>query len=189
MNFFSNLFKNVSINDVSGLTDELKCIYISELYKKEEKSILVVCNSLFEANKFYQSLKNYCNDVLFFPMDDFLTSEILAVSPDFKMTRLETLNNVCSRKIIVTNLMGYLRFLPLKTTFLNSYIDLSVNDEIDIKELENKLYNIGYVKETIVDKTGTMACRGYVLDIFPINSEHPIRIEFWGNQIESIRKL
>jgi len=189
MNFFNSLFDNVSIKNVSGLTDELKCIYISELFKREDKSILVVCNSLFEANKFYQTIKSYCIDTLFFPMDDFLTSEILAVSPDFKMTRLETLNDSKNKKIIVTNLMGYLRFLPTKELFLNNYINLKENDEYDIKELEKRLYNIGYIKETIVDKTGTMACRGYVLDVFPINYDNPIRIEFWGNQIESIRKF
>ena len=187
--FFNNLFNNIDLNNVSGLTDELKCIYISQLYKRFDKPILVVCNSLFEANKMFQTLKLYCDDVLFFPMDDFLTSEILAVSPDFKMTRLETLNDARKNKIVVTNLMGYLRFLPRKELFFNNYIDLNVNDEIDIKELERKLYNIGYTKEIIVDKTGTMACRGYVLDVFPINSDNPIRIEFWGNEIESIRKF
>ena len=187
MKFFEQLFNNVEIKDVSGLTDELKCIYIYQLYKKFDRSILVVCNSIYEANKFYQSISNYCDDALFFPMDDFLTSEILAVSPDFKMTRLETLNDTKSKKNIVTNLMGYLRFLPKKELFFNSYINLCINDEYDIKELENKLYNIGYDKEAVVDKTGTMACRGYVLDVFPINFENPIRIEFWGNQIESIR--
>lgn len=189
MNFFDNLFPNIELNDVSGLTDELKCIYISELFKKENKSILVVCNSLFEANKFFQTIKLYNENVLFFPMDDFLTSEILAVSPDFKMTRLETLNDNRENKIIVTNLMSYLRYLPSKDVFLNNYIELKVNDSIDIKELENKLYNIGYNKEIIVDKTGCMATRGFVLDIFPINSDNPIRIEFWGDEIESIRKF
>ena len=189
MKFFNNLFPNIGLNDVNGLTDELKCIYISELFKRRNKSILVVCNSLFEANKFFQTIKLYNENVLFFPMDDFLTSEILAVSPDFKMTRLETLNDVRDNKIIVTNLMGYLRFLPSKEVFLNNYIELTVNDIIDIKELEKKLYNIGYNKEIIVDKTGCMATRGFVLDIFPINSDNPVRIEFWGDQIESIRKF
>ena len=49
---------------------------------------------MFEANKLYQALQNYNANVLLFPMDDFLTSEALAISPELKITRLETLNEL-----------------------------------------------------------------------------------------------
>ena len=187
MNIFKKLFNSYNAKEIGGLTDELKCIYISNQY--DDNKILVVCNSLYEANKFYQNLKNYVDYVYFFPMDDFITSEVLAISPDFKMTRLETLDNIIknNRGIVVTNLMGYLRFLPTKENFINSYIRLQVGDSIDIKNLTQKFYNIGYERNITVDKTGEMAIRGYVVDIFPINYDNPIRIEFWGDEIESIR--
>ncbi len=187
MNIFKKLFNSYNAKEIGGLTDELKCIYISNQYN--DNKILVVCNSLYEANKFYQNLKNYVDYVYFFPMDDFITSEVLAISPDFKMTRLETLDNIIknNRGIVVTNLMGYLRFLPTKENFINSYIRLQVGDSIDIKNLTQKFYNIGYERNITVDKTGEMAIRGYVVDIFPINYDNPIRIEFWGDEIESIR--
>lgn len=187
MNIFKKLFSDYIFKEIGGLTDELKCIYISNQYNNNK--ILVVCNSLYEANKFYQTLKNYINDVYFFPMDDFMTSEVLAISPDFKMTRLETLDNIIknNKGIVVTNLMGYLRFLPTKENFVNSYIKLKIGDSFDIKDLVQKFYNIGYERNITVDKTGEMAIRGYVVDIFPINYDNPIRIEFWGDEIESIR--
>ena len=187
MNIFNKLFDKYDYNEIGGLTDELKCIYISNCY--QDNFILVVCNSLYEANKFYQSLKNYVHDVYFFPMDDFMTSEVLAISPDFKMTRLETLDKIIknNKGIVVTNLMGYLRFLPTKTNFINSYIKLKVGDTIDPKLLTQKLYNIGYERDVTVNKTGEMAIRGYIIDVFSINYSNPIRIEFWGDEIESIR--
>ena len=187
MNIFKKLFNNYNGKEVGGLTDELKCIYISNSY--HDNLILVVCNSLYEANKFYQTLKNYVNEVYFFPMDDFMTSEVLAISPDFKMTRLETLDTIVKKNkgIVVTNLMGYLRFLPTKDNFTNSYVKLKVGDSFDIKELTKKFYNIGYERDVVVNKTGEMAIRGYVVDIFPTNYNNPIRIEFWGDEIESIR--
>ena len=181
---FNKLFSDYSDNNIGGLTDELKCIYITNNFKE---NTLVVCNSLYEANKFYQTLKNYVDNVYFFPMDDFMTSQVLAISPDFKMTRLETLNNIDDKCIVVTNLMGYLRFLPPKDVFKKSFIKLKVND--DIKDLDRKLYDIGYEKDTIINKSGDMAVRGYVIDVFPINYDNPIRIEFWGDTIESIRKF
>ena len=187
MNILKKLFNNYNGKEVGGLTDELKCIYISNSY--HDNLILVVCNSLYEANKFYQTLKNYVNEVYFFPMDDFMTSEVLAISPDFKMTRLETLDTIVKKNkgIVVTNLMGYLRFLPTKDNFINSYVKLKVGDSFDIKELTKKFYNIGYERDIVVNKTGEMAIRGYVVDIFPTNYNNPIRIEFWGDEIESIR--
>lgn len=187
MNIFKKLFNHYNGKEVGGLTDELKCIYISNFY--HDNLILVVCNSLYEANKFYQTLKNYVNEVYFFPMDDFMTSEVLAISPDFKMTRLETLDTIVKKNkgIVVTNLMGYLRFLPTKDNFINSYVKLKVGDSFDIKELTKKFYNIGYERDVVVNKTGEMAIRGYVVDIFPTNYNNPIRIEFWGDEIESIR--
>ena len=187
MDIFKKIFNNYNGKEVGGLTDELKCIYISNSY--HDNLILVVCNSLYEANKFYQTLKNYVNEVYFFPMDDFMTSEVLAISPDFKMTRLETLDTIVKKNkgIVVTNLMGYLRFLPTKDNFINSYVKLKVGDSFDIKELTKKFYNIGYERDVVVNKTGEMAIRGYVVDIFPTNYNNPIRIEFWGDEIESIR--
>ena len=187
MDIFKKLFNNYNGKEVGGLTDELKCIYISNSY--HDNLILAVCNSLYEANKFYQTLKNYVNEVYFFPMDDFMTSEVLAISPDFKMTRLETLDTIVKKNkgIVVTNLMGYLRFLPTKDNFINSYVKLKVGDSFDIKELTKKFYNIGYERDVVVNKTGEMAIRGYVVDIFPTNYNNPIRIEFWGDEIESIR--
>ncbi len=181
---FNKLFDDYSNNNIGGLTDELKCIYIANNFKE---NTLVVCNSLYEANKFYQTLKNYVDNVYFFPMDDFMTSQVLAISPDFKMTRLETLNNIDEKCIVVTNLMGYLRFLPPKDVFKKSFIKLKVND--DIKDLATKLYDIGYEKDIVINKSGDMAIRGYVIDVFPINYDNPIRIEFWGDTIESIRKF
>ena len=48
---------------------------------------------------------------------------------------------------------------------------------------------MGYKRETIVTKTGEMAVRGFIIDIFPINYNNPIRIEFWGDQIDRISEF
>lgn len=189
MNFFTTLFSFDDSKIILGLNDELKSIYIYNYFIQNNTSIVVVTNTLYEANNFYKSLLNYTDEVLFFPMDDFLTSEALAISPELEITRLETINNSLdnAKKIIVTNLMGYLRFLPTKEIYKKSIISLSKNQEYDIKRLEKDLYNIGYKNETFVNKTGEYAPRGFVLDIFPLGMDNPIRVEFWGDVIDSIK--
>ena len=150
---------------------------------------MIVVNSLFEANKLYNSLSNYNNNVLLFPMDDFLTSEAIAISPDLKINRLESLNTIISGKkcIIITNLMGYLRYLPEKEDYEKSILKLSVGDVIAPNKLVEKLVSLGYNQDTIVNKTGEVGARGYVVDVFPIDENNPIRIEFFDDLIESIR--
>ena len=94
MKFFDNIF-NITDTDsycVSGLNNELVCINIYDAFIKNNKGFLVVTSSTYEANNIYQTLLNYTNKVLFFPMDDFLTSEAIAISPEFKAERINTLN-------------------------------------------------------------------------------------------------
>ena len=130
---FDNLFITNNKN-ISGLTNELQNIYIYDYFKQQKKSVVLVVSSLYEANKMYQSLLNYTDDVLFFPMDDFLTSEALAISPELKTNRIDTINKILenNKRIVVTNLMGYLRFLPPKKQFTKYTLDFKVNNEIDM---------------------------------------------------------
>ena len=187
---FEKLFE-ASDKNISGLTNELQSIYIYNYFLQKNKSVILVVSSLYEANKMYQSLMNYTDDVLFFPMDDFLTSEALAVSPELKTNRIETINKIIEndRKIIITNLMGYLRFLPPKEQFKKHKLNIKVNDEYPMKELIEELNIMGYERNTLVSSTGEMAIRGFVLDIFGIGMTNPIRLEFFGDTIEEIREF
>lgn len=193
MNCFDNFIDiNLDFKNIIGCTDEFFCLYLNNVLKQEKKSILLVVNTLYEANSMYISLKNYSDNVYIFPMDDFLTSEALAISPDLKLDRLSTLNAIVNSSnpvIAVTNLMGYLRFLPNVNVYRNSILKLSVGDQITPSHLVEKFINLGYVRESMVSNTGDMASRGFVLDIFPIEDEYPIRFEFFGDEIVSIRNF
>lgn len=171
---------------VTGLTNELNVQYILNMFYKQEKNILVVANSLYECNQLYSSLSTYTSDVLLFPMDDFISTVALAKSPDLEIKRLETIRNMKLKKhIVVTNLMGYLKFLPPIST--NSSLMINLNKNITREALQEKLEEFGYSRDSIVTATGNFAVRGFILDVFPIEEVHPIRFEFFGNTIESIR--
>lgn len=192
MDYFMNLFKDdLKIQELIGLNTELKALYLITALNKKQESSLVVTNSLYEANLLYQAIANHTDDVLFFPMDDFLTSEALAISPELKITRIETLLELLhdQPKIVITNLMGYLRYLPSPNNLKKHILNIKVGDEIDIRSMIQDCYQIGYEREVLVGKTGEIATRGYVIDIFPILFKNPIRIEFWGDTIESIREI
>ncbi len=191
MKIIDDLLKIEEIENISisGLTNQLISFCVDNIYNKKKKDILILTNSLYEANTYYSSLSKINDNVYLFPMDDFLTSESIAISPELKSIRISTLNSIVKNKnnIIITNLMGFLRYLPSKKLWQESIIKLNKNHEIDKENLYKKLVSIGYEHSIIVNKTGEVANRGYIIDIFPINTENPIRIEFWGDTIDSIR--
>lgn len=189
MNIFKDIFHYEHNSTVCGLTEELNVIYIYNYFKMNNEFILVVTNTLYDANKLFQRIKTYTDDVCLFPMDDFLSSVALAISPDLKIKRLETLERIKSNKtcIVVTNLMGYLRFLPSIEESNKLRISLKKNDNTPRDELIERIENLGYKRESLVTSTGEYAVRGFIIDIFPIEFDHPIRIEFFGDDIESIR--
>ena len=193
MNFYHELIPFDLKKDMGlyNLTDEFFCVLLKAALEKEKKNLLVVVDSLFDANKLYNSLINYDENVYLFPMDDFLTSEALAISPDLMITRLETIHSLIDSKpcIVITNLMGYLRYLPSKKTYLDRIISLKTGDIIEPKDLVDQLISLGYTRDTLVNKTGEFGVRGFVIDIFPIDEDNPIRIEFFDNEIESIREF
>ena len=187
MKFLDNYFKYEIGVEISGLTEQLNIFYLLKLYEKYDRNIIVLTSSLYEANKIYNLLSNYLENSLIFPMDDFLSSMIVASSPELKYKRLETLDKLKSKNkyIIVTNLMGYLKFLPSKN--VDNSIVINKGEEIKRDNLVNSLVNLGYHIDSLVTASGEISVRGFIVDIYPIDEAHPIRVEFDGNMIESIR--
>ena len=188
MNFLDNYFKYDNNLTIVGLTNELAHIYVAKLFQEKKENIILLTSTLFEANGLYSGIKSLEDKTYLFPMDDFLTSQALAISPELKTTRIETLEKIKSQKgIIITNLMGYLKYLT--DTKVQNKLNIKLKKDMDInrEKLIEILEELGYKRDTIVTSTGEYAVRGFVIDIFITLSEHPIRLEFFGNTIESIR--
>lgn len=183
---FLNYDSNISI---SGLTNELSVFCVLNKYKNVDGNILVVTNTIYEANNIFKALLNYTNNVAIFPMDDFITSVAIAISPEFKAARLDVLNSNYKHHIIVTNLMGYLRYLPSVDSYNKSIIDLEKGKNYKRDDLINNLINLGYRRDSLVTSTGEFAVRGYILDIFIMGSDNPVRIEFFDDEVESIKEF
>lgn len=188
MDFLSKYFNYEDNAVICGLTNELNVFYVLSLFKKESGNIIVLTSSLYEANKYYNLFQTYTSDVLLFVTDDFLSTMVKASSPELKLTRLDTLDKITSgNHIIIANLLAFLKYLPsLKETMSRKMI-IEKNMNLRRDDLISFLDEIGYRKDALTNYTGEFSVRGLVIDVFLINSEHPIRIEFDDNIIESIR--
>ena len=190
MNIFSNIIKTYNENNIGlkGMNLGFFSLYLNKLLKETDNGIIVVTPTIYEANKLYQNFSD-TKDVFLYETDDVLTSLATSKSPELKVEKLnilkESLNN--NKKIIITDINGYLKKLPSINDFKNNIIKLKIGTDINLKNIVDNLYEIGYEKETLVTKPGEFGVRGFILDIFPLNEENPIRIEFFGDTIESIR--
>ena len=187
MLFLNDFFKYTNGIEYSGLTEDVMSLYINNLFLCQNKNIIVVCNSLFESNKLFKKTETFQKQVLLFPVDDFLSSLILTKSPELSYKRLETLEKLKqgNKSIIFTNLMGFLMHLPDKN--VDNYIVINKNDLINRDNLFEKLNKLGYERVSLVNQTGEYAVRGFIIDIYPLNCDHPIRIELDGNKIDDIK--
>ena len=170
---------------ISGITNCAKLIILSQLLLKNKKKIIFVVETEQKALKFQNDFKNFFNkETDIFPYQDGSiydtnTKNLYKYSKQIKI--LENQNDI----IIVPQKSLFEKF-PDKQFFKENNINIKINDEIDTKELAEKLVHLGYKRKTLVADIGEFSIRGDVIDIFPLN-ENPYRIELWGDCVTDIR--
>lgn len=176
--------KNISISD-----NEIYNQFLLYIFFKYKKNILLVLPTLNEATEKYNDLKSYTDDVYLFPEDDFITKSAIAVSPELLYMRINLLNKIKDdkQKIVIVHLNSFIKKLPNIEKYQNQKIILKTGQRVDRKKLIEKLIDNGYKKESIVYNTADFSVRGFVIDIFPVGEENPVRIEMFDNEIEKIK--
>lgn len=192
--FFKNInteFNHKNEVQITNTNDSISFLTILNLFDSVNHSVIVVAPNLFNAQKVYDNLSNYVTSeqIGFFPQDEFMTTEMLAMSTEFKVERINTIRKIINKNkmIIVTNTTGLIKYLLPKRNWEQAIIKLQKEEEVNIKNLLEKLITLGYKREETVEKQGDFAYRGGLLDIYPLNEINPLRIEFFDDEIESIR--
>ena len=159
-------------------------------YQNKDKYLLIVSN-LYKAQQLYNLICSFVDkdDVLLFPADELIRAETLAQTKEMMAHRLYVLNELANNRgrIVIANLASVTRFLPDKELFKQRTINVSVGNHYDIHELKKSLVQAGYTNVNKVDQSLQFASRGDILDIFSVNYDQPIRIEFFDDEIETIR--
>lgn len=176
---------------LTNVNDNVSTLLITLAEMNLERPILVVAPNLYRAQKFYDKLVQVIEHdyVYFFPMDEFISAEMLAASDEFRQERLNTLMQLILQKrgIVVTHTIGAIRKLPPRSVYEENILSLQIGSEINFDRLIERAVEMGYSRMDVVEGPGEMAVRGGILDIFPYTSNHPYRIEFFGDEIDSIR--
>ena len=191
----NNLYKELfdfdidTVKKISITKNEIYNQLLLYIFFSSKKNLLLVVPTLNEATELYNELKNYEDNIYLFPEDDIITKTSIAVSPELLFMRANLLNKINdnTHKIVIVHLNSFIKKLPSKNKFKNNRINLKVGNKINREEFINKLIEIGYKRESIVYNTSDFSVRGFVIDIYPIEEIHPIRIELFDDEIEKIK--
>lgn len=176
---------NIVVNDVSD-----EALLLTSAFLKLKRNIVVVKANQYEANMLYQKVMLLNEkDVSLFAVDESYRIEALAASPELLGQRIDTMYQLTKNepRILITHSQAIIRYLPTKQLFIDNCLKIKVGMHIDIYDLKASLLKSGYQSAIRVDQPFYFSKRGGVIDVFSIQYENPIRIEFFDDEIESIR--
>lgn len=182
---YADLKNNVRLGTptaVFGVSFSHKCLIAPLSY---DKRVVYITDSAVSAQKASAQIAGFTGEdvALITAKDDVLLYKD-AVSKDALFKRINALYRVQNgTRLIVCDIESILQLFPRK---INS-LALVVGEDIDFSHLTETLVKMGYTRGTSVESKGTFALRGDILDIFPINTENPVRVDFFGDNVEKIK--
>lgn len=180
-----------SHKDINASSSEALAILTALSYRENPRKMFFLFPSIYEAESFNQVLGDYLNEneVFFFPYDEIFRTNAIGVSPEMSEERLLAVSSVFSEKpsiLVAYTSSALLRMMP-KERYRENLLSIKNGDMLDLSELKKNLLSLGYQMMDRVSRANQIASRGGILDIFDASYENPIRLEFFGDEIEDIR--
>jgi transcription-repair coupling factor (superfamily II helicase) len=177
--------------NVSGLNGAARPFLVSLLFERQDRPLLIVCPEEKEAAAFARDLSLFLGEesVFHYPSLDFLTIDMFALQKEEELTRLEILTNLQmkSKTIVVTSVIALMQKVTPFADFNNYLQIISSGDTLNRDDFCSRLISGGYKRESLVEEKGEFSIRGSIIDIFPPAEQKPLRLEMFGDDIESIR--
>jgi transcription-repair coupling factor (superfamily II helicase) len=184
---------------LSGLTNTARSLYIPLLARAAKHPVIVVVADNKAAEALEPTLKAGCeltgaidpDRVVRLPAHDVLPFENLSPHPDVQEQRAAALYKLATGGVSI--LIAPVEAAALRLFDRNYYSSLAVTvrrgEEMDVEILTSHLASVGYTQMDLVEMPGQFTRRGGILDIYSPEADRPIRIEFFGDEIETIRKF
>lgn len=174
---------------LSSLIEE--ALIISAYHQISGRGILVIKENLYAAQRLYDRISSLLceSDCALFGANESLRVEAIAASPEITANKVDILFSLMQNpnQVVITCPSGILRHLPKKEVFKLGCMHLKTGETMDMEELKRRLRASGYFQTSHIDQPLNFAARGGIVDLYSINYDQPLRIEFFGDEIDSIR--
>lgn len=173
---------------ISGLTSVSEVMCIARIVERIKNPILLITYNEIQAKNLVKDFSFFTDKAVFLPKKEIVTYDYVAESKNLPYERIEVLNKIYENKniIIVTSIEALNQKIIAKDSLYKNVIDLKVGESCNLDILKEKLIKLGYERFDLIDGRGEFSVRGGIIDV-SINENMGIRIELWGDEIDSIR--
>ena len=172
-------------------TNEYNIYLIAEHFKTQNKTLVIACPNLSQAQQYYDTIQQIVDSkhILFYPADQTLTHMMALGSPEFKSERIYTLTQLMTNKpfIVITNQEGLGLPQLAPEDYQHAQLSLILNQEYKRQDITEFFVRNGYQHAHTVEKPSDFSVRGNIIDFYSLQYEHPIRLDFFGDTLETIK--
>lgn len=180
-------------NYIYGLAGSQKHIVIANAYRQNPKTTIIITNNQDDVEEWYSDLTSLLPDIAIWelPALDVMSVSATAKSLELKARRMKVLGLLTRKEpaIILATASATMQKDMSRQDFENASIQLELNKEYEHEKILEQFVTLGYEHVDKVEQLGQFSARGGIIDVFPINSDVPLRLEFFDTEIESIREF
>ncbi len=182
---------NISPVSVTGISPIHRAQLIFTLSAAD--SVLVITGTEAEAKKLCDDINMMSGSetAVLFPSKELLFTPAEGMNREYEYMRIAALTKiaegVCS--VLCGSIEAVMQPVIPESALLSGIIEIKQNDEIDLPELCRRLSHFGYQRCEKVEGASQFSVRGSILDIFPVQAAHPVRIELWGDVVDSVSEF
>ena len=178
---------------ITGLSDSAKSLVLSLLHHEIKRPFFLVAPDHHHAARYHQEISNLSRfKVFLYPASEVSPYEQVLQSPDTIAQQMELLQHIINGDpdpyIVILPARALMQRVLDRETLVKNTLKLKKGDSLDLNALRLELVRLGYSKESIVTLRGEFSSRGDIIDIYP-SAGSPVRIELFGEEIESIRNF
>ncbi|MBO5021613.1 MAG: transcription-repair coupling factor, partial [Clostridia bacterium] len=172
----------------TGLSLIHKAVVIKSLLNHTNRKITVITHDEASATELFEDAVSLGINAVTFPLRDYCIGEYSGYSKEYEHKRTDTLTNLLDGdfELAVISVDAACQLTVPPEILARARFNINMGDSYEISSLCEMLLNAGYVRSEICEGKGQFSIRGGIFDVFPVNSDSPYRIEFWGDEIDSI---
>ncbi len=172
----------------TGLSLIHKAIIAASLREHTGKRVVLITYDEATAAELCGDINALGLKCLNFPARDLCIGDLSGYSKEYEHKRIDTLSAVADGAfdLLTISLDAAVQYTVKPEVLKGSRFTIKTGDSTDTSELAERLINAGYTRSQLCEGSGQFSVRGGIFDLFPVNSEKPCRIEFWGDEIDSI---
>ncbi|MBN2981227.1 transcription-repair coupling factor [Cohnella algarum] len=176
---------------VAGMSGSARQVMIATMYRELKRPMLVVTHNMFSAQKIAEDLQECLpqGEVLLYPANELIAAETAISSPEMSARRMDALLQLAEgfRGVVVVPFSGVRRFQPDRRTMAQASVKLAVGESLPMETFLKQMIGLGYERVDRVEQKGHMSVRGGIVDFFPLTSPVALRVEWFDDEIDSIR--